>query len=119
MSFPFETMTAQEVFDTVAKHLLTQNRRSCLFDEKCAYRGTGGLMCAAGCLIPDDQYDESMEGAGWLDLDLSDVHRELIASLQYVHDYLDVDRWKKELSHVAENNNLEFKFDNFVPGEQT
>lgn len=55
-------MTKQEVFDAVARHLLTQRRRS--FDGKagCAYRGPEGRKCAAGALLPDDQYDPRMEG---------------------------------------------------------
>ncbi len=119
MIFPFETMTAQEVFDKVVEHLLTQNARSCAADQTCAYRGERGLMCAAGCLIPDDQYDESMEGIDWLKLDLSDAHRDLIDNLQSVHDGIEVAYWKEHLRDVARDHKLEFKFNQFIPREQT
>ena len=50
--------TSQEVFDVVAKHLLTQNAKSMddPWDEMCAYRGENGRRCAVGALIPDDLY---------------------------------------------------------------
>ena len=56
--------TAQEVFDQVATHLLTQNERS-LDGASCSYRNCDGLKCAAGCLISDDEYDNQMEGIDW------------------------------------------------------
>ena len=54
-------MTKQEVFDKVATHLLTQNKRS-LEDTSCVYRAKDGSMCAAGCLIPDEEYTPALEG---------------------------------------------------------
>jgi hypothetical protein len=64
----FEPKTEQEVFDIVARHLLTQGRRAAVdlgYNDgqlNCLYRTPEGLKCAAGCLIPDEAYDESMEG---------------------------------------------------------
>lgn len=61
-------MTRQEMFDKVVNHLLTQNKRCSVEDVyytnglKCLYRGSSGLKCAIGCLIPDDKYDPMMEG---------------------------------------------------------
>jgi hypothetical protein len=122
MSWPFETMTEQEVFDKVAKHLLTQNAKSKLPSGMCAYRGDHGLMCAAGCLIPDDKYDPAINLKAWHELTSSNVVSshcgELIQSLQGVHDDWPVDNWKSRLAVVASKYNLEFKFDNFVPGEE-
>ena len=59
-------MTRQEIFDKVAKHLLTQPRSFVNSDVvkgkiRCLYRGPNGTKCAAGCLIPDDEYNESFE----------------------------------------------------------
>lgn len=54
-------MTKQEVFDKVATHLLTQNKRS-LEGTSCVYRAKDGSMCAAGCLIPDEEYTPALEG---------------------------------------------------------
>ena len=60
-----EQATAQEVFDQVAEHMLTQYELSMLNDT-CVYRGYSGLKCAAGCLIGDDEYNnELMEGFTW------------------------------------------------------
>lgn len=123
MSFPFESMTEQEVFDKVAEHLLTQHRQSLLSSGKCAYRGENGLMCAAGCLIPDDLYDLSMECLDWEQLVKNKFipehqHYNLIDNLQYVHDSFFPIGWKAKLREIAFEFDLEFKFDNFVPGEQ-
>lgn len=63
----------QEVFDHVARHLLTQGTAALMLagaeedgtrDEICAYRGEGGCSCAVGILIHDSEYDESYEGGG-------------------------------------------------------
>ena len=56
MSIPTDE---QEVFDRVARHLLTQRRKSMIERSAgpvCAFRGVDGTKCAIGCLIPD-QYD--------------------------------------------------------------
>ena len=64
-------MTLQEIYDKVVNHLRTQNAKSLSFvcdtDEhaSCAYRGDGGLKCAAGCLITDELYDNNMEDLAW------------------------------------------------------
>jgi hypothetical protein len=57
-------MKAQEIFDTVATHLLKQGRRAINPDmpEICHYRGEHGSKCAVGVLIPDETYDPMMEG---------------------------------------------------------
>ena len=84
--------TEQQVFDHVATHLLNQGRPSYSSEHHmCAYRGDGGLKCAAGCLIADDEYDIKMEVNSWEDLvdSLSTVpvaHKEMIGDLQHVHD---------------------------------
>lgn len=54
----------QQTFETVARHLFAQGKRSMrpAPDEgTCAYRGEDGCKCAIGVLIPDDQYTEGME----------------------------------------------------------
>jgi hypothetical protein len=87
--------TAQEVYDQVKAHLLAQKCKS-ENEEKCLYRGPDGTKCAAGILIGDDEYEERMdtcEGLGdtsWLGLveegAVPNIHRNLIVSLQQVHD---------------------------------
>ena len=59
--------TAQEVFDQVSSHLLTQMKKS--INPKnpslCVYHADSGLKCAAGCLISDDEYTPRMAALGW------------------------------------------------------
>lgn len=121
--------TAQQVFDQVATHLLTQGVRSThLSTKSCAYRGQRvnkvtdereTLMCAAGCLMSDKEYAatfKEVEGEGesldWTEAVglglVPDQHCALIADLQAVHDHHSVMFWMDELSGVAEKNGLEF-----------
>jgi hypothetical protein len=85
-------MNAQEIFDTVAKHLAAQGRRSVTRDgESCLYRGPRGRMCAVGKLIRKNEYKRSMEGTGvfFLGGDLPRrlrEHVELLDDLQSAHD---------------------------------
>ena len=57
----------QETFDRVVNHLLTQGKPAYKVSEDytgCMYRFLDDeqmLMCAAGCLIPDEKYTEKME----------------------------------------------------------
>lgn len=82
--------TAQEVFDYVVRHLHGQKVPSKDTGGHCKYRGPEGLMCAAGCLIADEEYTPSMEGNSWRDLveecALPQAHTELIEDLQRAHD---------------------------------
>lgn len=115
--------TEQEVFDQVAKHMLTQNRKSILADNgPCAYRGANGLKCAAGALMTDEEYkywfdaDDSGKltdkGGGWDSLvecgAVPDVHASLILALQDVHDRGTVEQWPERLKKVAETYSLQF-----------
>lgn len=103
-------MTDQELFDTVKAHLLAQNQRS--EDEGshiCLYRGPHGAKCAAGCLIPDSMYRDSMEGSSITALRyegfmLPWAHEQdaLVYALQVVHDSYDPRNWPAQLSKVAE-----------------
>lgn len=115
-------MNQQEIFNKVASHLITQGVQATRkrIDEysSCAYRGDNGTMCAAGCLIPDEEYNPRFEGASW-DLvkdripslaSLPLMHHELISSLQGVHDndnsWYTIDRLKARLSFVASKYGL-------------
>ncbi len=62
----------QETFDQVAIHLALQGCKSTSVfkvtgadrtKRQCAYRGDNGCKCAAGVLIPDEQYRPELEGA--------------------------------------------------------
>jgi hypothetical protein len=60
------TMTKQEIFDHVLTHLRKQGKPAInetdSGEDICAYRTDDGLKCAVGCLIPDDKYNEDLEG---------------------------------------------------------
>lgn len=107
--------TAQQVFNQVARHLLTQNAKcETLMDgctePRCRYR-YGTLMCAAGCLISEGEYEEGkFEGAGWGRLvewmRVPGAHSNLIRSLQRIHDNLGAQQWPSELAELAASYNL-------------
>lgn len=90
-----ENWTAQQVFEKVGRHLLDQGRPSVVrtsdgHHDMCRYRTPDGLECAAGCLIPEEEYTVSLETKGWHTMsELSRVpakHVDLIGELQMVHD---------------------------------
>ena len=53
--------TKQEYYDELVCSALDGTFPSVMPDFGCAYRGLNGAKCAAGILIPDDQYDIKME----------------------------------------------------------
>ncbi len=53
----------QEVFDFVVGKIREQGCKS-IGEDFCAYRGPNGLKCAAGWLIPDEEYTPEMEEWG-------------------------------------------------------
>lgn len=107
-------MTLQEIFDTVAQHLLTQREKSKI-DAVCMYRGLNGLKCAIGALIPDSAYREHIEGA-----QVDELPREIIKAaglldkegvalaldLQDCHDNIYPEDWSERLRDVAANWDL-------------
>jgi hypothetical protein len=105
--------SAQEVFDKVANHLLTQNQRCAIINYSsgltCKYR-LNGMSCAAGCLIPDDCYHIDMEGDTWeglIDAGFVEArHSDLIIALQNLHDRDDVEDWNTGLIEIANNFGL-------------
>lgn len=107
-------MNAQEIFDKVATHLLTQKARSTSKPfNACAYRGTFGRMCAVGVLIPDDVYTDEMEGASAPSIVQSYEglkhflpHMYLLDALQEVHDVKPINVWRDHLEQIANDFNL-------------
>lgn len=98
-------MNRQEIFDKVARHLLTQNARS-VRGPSCAYLGEGGLKCAVGCLIADEYYSPDLERRNALDgrvlsavaaslghpLDVDS--QKLLHELQLTHDFSFPNTWR-------------------------
>jgi hypothetical protein len=121
--------TLQQVFNHVARHMLKQNCRAIYKDTvQCMYRGTGGTMCAAGCLIADKYYKPEFEGwsikglgvhagkcdAVWYAVMASGVPneaRDLVQALQKVHDGGDggPESWPGRLREVACNFGLQYR----------
>ena len=95
--------SAQDVFDFIVGHLRTQGESA--HDEgRCVYRSAEGLTCAAGCLIPVEDYKPTFEDSSWYDV--ADAfkcheHDNLIRDLQIVHDRFGSDEWEVELGKVA------------------
>lgn len=111
--------TAQEIFDYVARHLLTQGKKSVLPDTEdvCAYRGKDDCKCAAGCLIPDDRYKPEFEQKLWNTAASFGIAQHfpeyleflgLIRELQLVHDRYEPEAWKEALVEVAQVHHLDF-----------
>jgi hypothetical protein len=104
----------QIVFNTIVKHLLTQNKQSVDLSGKCVYKNHEGLKCAAGCLIPDGDYGVYMEGKPWSYL----VRRDyvpfgslkvlgIISDLQLIHDGNAPCQWRTKLRELAELKGLD------------
>lgn len=108
--------TKQQVFNQIAKHLLTQGKKS-IDGMDCRYRNREGLKCAAGCLIADDEYSEKFEGGSWVaivnDYLLPQAHKNLIFSLQYIHDMKPSSDWNSELTKIANRNNLVYENEHY------
>lgn len=111
--------TAQEVFDHVVNHLLTQNERAVVgreiegaeFGNDCRYR-LNNLKCAAGCLIGDEEYRDTFEGLDWRYLvgigAVPDAHSDLIVKLQQIHDHCLPPTWREQLKCLAKKLNFQF-----------
>ena len=114
-------MTSQEVFDQVVTHL---RKQECKAEDNhsslCMYRTQGGLKCAAGCLINDDEY------APWMErrlignvlthpntpkslVDRLEEHGNLIMRLQNVHDDYQPTQWEPKFQKVAEDFGLKYE----------
>ena len=101
--------SATEVIDFVKRHLMKQNRNSVSEQGFCNYRGINDTKCAAGCLIPDEDYKPSMERRLWKGLirayNFTDSHQKLIEELQNIHDSFEVSEWAEKIDALR----LEFK----------
>lgn len=117
------TASAQEVFEQAAKHLLKQNDRSMdVRGSGCAYRGRGGLACAAGALLSNADaatLTPHQNGLAWDDLIESgaapDAHRSLIRRLQRLHDGFYPADWRSMLRALARDYELDSSFMDLLP----
>jgi hypothetical protein len=110
-------MNCQEIFNTVARHLLTQNERA-TEGGFCSYKNEQGLRCAIGVLIPDghpaQNYLSSLNDFFWNifpDLkelwDVNTIEDKLfLIRLQGIHDRREVEEWPLALENFASEYGL-------------
>lgn len=124
----------QQVFDTVARHLLEQGCRATRHDKEgsiCLYRNDFGMKCAVGCLIPDELYASCLEYLGPRTLFIRGCDKNrpeygfitgireqfsetllnndlisLLSELQAIHDQAETIEWRTLLWKVAYRNEL-------------
>lgn len=114
-------MNKQEIFDKVVSHLRLQGKKSLIGEGTtgCAYRGHDGTMCAVGCLISDEQYRPTMERANLASLrekcmlpdhlsNLSLDSFQLLAKLQFIHDFYEIGSWEEQWKSCASHYGLEY-----------
>jgi len=123
----FEQLTAQQVFDMSASHLLKQMEQSrepqvlpSAPSGLCLYRNEAGLKCAAGVFLTDagaeecDAYDNCGSGSGWGTLSdaglVPNTNERLILHLQDTHDNHWPSEWRACLIRLA----AEFGLDDSV-----
>jgi hypothetical protein len=109
----------QGLFNDIVSHLRAQNAVS--QDDvpsragRCKFRSSTGLKCAVGCLIPDDQYEATMESLatdlviGMLKSPLKEKlnkHMGLLLSMQIIHDYTPLQNWEADFKAYATRNKL-------------
>lgn len=111
------TPSAQEIFETSARHLFKQGRKA-VNGNTCAYLARNGAMCAFGVLIPKEAPIAGYEGKGSSSViallaaaSIIDFrpHAGLIRDLQDVHDNFpglefDDARLRQKLEWVAEGH---------------
>jgi hypothetical protein len=118
--------TAQQLFDLISTHLLTQKSKS-TDGKACFYRDQDGKKCALGIVISDAEYSPTMErqtlsmllqnnGDGYqLSHDTAVEMRlnfDLLRALQVIHDVNYPDMWAHSLQRIAEEFRLEFQLPN-------
>ena len=106
-------MSAQKVFDAAKTHLLKQNARSQDALGNCLYRAPGGLQCAVGCLLTDEEA-EGIEGRPVYELDGEGLlperlvpHVHLLGDLQVLHDNQEPDEWPSALRALVKTYGLQ------------
>ena len=109
-------MDAQDIFDKVCNHLLSQGERSLGTDGLCRYRGEDGFKCAVGAVIPDRLYLPEFERNNvirllkWYADKLPrwfKTHRKLLLDLQLLHDNTAPCHWKQALLDLGESYGLQ------------
>jgi hypothetical protein len=117
-----EKQVLQTLFDKVALHLVTQGTQARNSEGTCLYRDVkSGRKCAIGALIPDENYDPSLEGESadsyiiWSRIpevqafgvhNLSTELPQKLWLLQDIHDGYSSSNWNDQLRAFAKDNCL-------------
>ncbi len=101
--FDLPNVSALEVAETIATHMLKQAARS-TDRTLCVYKNPDGLMCAAGVLFDSERCTDlrlSCEGMSWGELVefglVPKKHAKLIRALQRLHDSVVPQHWPAAL----------------------
>ena len=114
----------QQVFDYVAKHLLTQ-QKVCAETPggMCVYRSPDGkLACAIGCLLTDEEarladnwhsgpmtIRDILDEIGSARARMKGANVRLLGELQAIHDCAPVGVWKEEMESSAHYYTLDWR----------
>jgi hypothetical protein len=114
-------MTKQETFNIVVEHLRKQNAKALNSIGKCVYLAPDGKMCAAGVLIPKEDYKPEFDSDGSTFynahglttlgeiLECQEGHDlDLVTDLQMIHDSSNVENWEDGFYQVAQYHNLSY-----------
>jgi len=100
----------RQVVNYVANFLLNQNC-TCSDDGFCHYRNNDKTRaCAAGCLIPDEDYNESfesgtvLEGIPCMYFTEKGYSIDLLRKLQRLHDGEEVKNWPTKFEEFVDTN---------------
>lgn len=105
----YSKWSKQAIFNKIAKHLITQKRRSINKGVCVCYDQKSGDRCAAGCLLPLNWYRKHG------DISLSDLlyktntrykYYWFIRDLAEIHDKTKPSRWPEKLRSFARKNGL-------------
>ncbi len=120
-------MSKQLIFNKIVTHLLTQKEKSLSkLGKACAYRGVNDkgekLMCAVGCLIEDEHFNDTFNLLAVKDqnvsyalaksgVDTSPTTLTMLSQLQYMHDHYKVKDWEEKLKKFATENKLKYNYE--------
>lgn len=94
----------RRVFELVRQHLMAQGARSITDSnsKRCLFRGTNHLKCAVGALIPDEEYEPSMEIriSSTIFIYGDGTSYGFLDKLMDIHDKMPVDLWELELERI-------------------
>jgi len=109
------TMTKQELFDKVYIGLSNQGwMRSVNSNNGCSYRGVNGAKCAAGHILPDEEYTPECDLGGGLTVrqhpyfanNFNAITISFIGAMQRLHDMNITDNMKSAFEEFAAEERL-------------